>query len=49
MLVGHINTLAPGRCGSNFKSLMLEHMLWIQFMNTCEIAHRQMPQNTFDD
>ena len=29
----HLNSLAPGRCGSNFKSVNFEHMLWIKFMN----------------
>ena len=29
-----VNTLAPGRCGSNFKSVISEHMLWMNFMST---------------
>ena len=28
-----VNSLAPGKCGSNFKSVILEHMLWIKFMS----------------
>ena len=42
-----VNSLAPGRCGSNFKSVIYEHMLWIKSTSTsCEIALRGMPQNT---
>ena len=29
-----INPLAPGRCGSNFKSVISKHMSWIKFMST---------------
>ena len=25
----YINSLAPGRCGSKFKSVISEHKLWI--------------------
>ena len=28
-----INSLAPGKCGSNFESFISEHMLWIKFMS----------------
>ena len=46
----HFNPLAPGRCASMFKSIILEHMLQIKFMIiSCEISVRWMPQNTFDD
>ena len=46
-----INSLAPGRCDFNFKSVISEHMLQIKFMTSTsvEIALRWMPQNTFDD
>ena len=41
-----LNSLAPGKCGSNFKCQVLEQILWIKFMNTSyEIALRQMLQN----
>ena len=44
------NSLVPGWCGWNFKSVISKHMLWIKFMSTCcEIVFRWMPQNTFDD
>ena len=37
------------RCGSNFKRLISEHMLWIKFMSTsCVITLMWIPQNTFD-
>ena len=46
----HINSLAPGRCGRNFQSVVSEHMFQMKFMSTsCEIADRSMPQNTFDE
>ena len=39
----------PGRCGSNFKSVVSQPMLWINFMSIfCEIALEWMLQNTFD-
>ena len=49
-----INSLVPGKCRSNLKSVILEHILvitlQIQFISTsCEIALRWMPQNTLDD
>ena len=46
-----INSLAPGRCDCNLKSVISEHMLQIKFMSSTsvEIALRWMPQNTFDD
>ena len=45
-----LNLLIPGRCESNFKSVIFERMLRIQYMGTCfEIAVRWMPQNIFDD
>ena len=46
-----INSLAPGRCGSNFiKSIISEHMLWIKVRGTsCKMALRWMSQNTVDD
>ena len=49
VLITHMNSLVPGRCDSNFKSAISEHMLQIKFMSTsCEIALRWIPQNTFD-
>ena len=47
-LIGHgFNSLVPG---SNFKSVISEHMLQIKFMSTsCEIAMMWMPRNTSDD
>ena len=44
-----LNSLVPGKCGSDFKSVFSEHMLQIKFMSICEIALRWMPQNSFDD
>ena len=45
-----VNSLAPGRCGNNFKSMMFKHILQIKFMGTCcEIALRWIPQNSFDN
>ena len=42
--------VAHGRCGSNFKSVIYEHMLWITFMTpSCETALRWMPHYTFND
>ena len=39
-----------GRCGSNYKRVILENILWIKFMSVSgEIALRWMPQNTHDD
>ena len=45
------NSLAPGRCGSNFKSVISKHIIWwINFMSTsCEIVLKWMPQNTFNE
>ena len=44
------SSLAPGRCGSNFKSVIFEHKLRVKFMSTsCEIALKWMPQDAFDD
>ena len=46
----NLNSLAPGRCLSNFESLFFEYMLRIKFMSTSDkIAFWWMPQNTFDD
>ena len=45
-----VNSLAPGRCGSIFLSIIHEHVLQIIFMKTsCKIAPRWMPQNTCED
>ena len=43
------NSMAPGRCGSIFKSVISEHLLSIQFTSiSYEITLRWMPQNTLD-
>ena len=43
------NSLAPGRCGSNFEKVIINHMLCIKYMSTsCEITPVIMSQNTFD-
>ena len=43
------NSLAPRWCGCSFKSVILEYMSQIKFMNaSCEIALRWMQQNTLD-
>ena len=45
-----VNSLAPGRGSSDFKSVISTHKLWIKFMSTyCETALRWMTQNIFDD
>ena len=45
-----INSLVPERCGSNFKSVISEHTLWVKFMGiSCEIVLRWIPQHTCDD
>ena len=45
-----VNSLAPGRYGSNFKSVIPEHMFQIKALSTsCEITLRRMAQNTLDD
>ena len=36
-----LNSLTPGRCGSNYKSVTSEYMSQIKFMSiSCEIALR---------
>ena len=43
-------TMALGECGSDFKSVISEFMLRINFISTCcEHAFRRLTQNTFDD
>ena len=45
-----VNSLPPGRYGSNFTSGISEHILHIKFMSTsCQTAVGWMSQNTFDD
>ena len=45
-----VKPLVLGRCGSNFKSVITEHILQIKFISTsCEIPPSSMPQNTFND
>ena len=42
-----INSLAPGRCGCNSKSVISGHMSRIKFMGTsCWIDFWRMPQKT---
>ena len=44
------NTLAPRKCGRNFKSVIYEHMLQIKLMITfCEMALRETSHNPFSD
>ena len=44
-----VNSLVPGRYGSNLKSVISEHKLQSKLINTSwESALRWMPQNTFD-
>ena len=41
---------APGRCDSNFESVITKHILEIKFMRaSCEIALSWMSQNNFDN
>ena len=43
------NSWVPGRGGSYFKSVILEHMLWIKFMHTsCKFDLRLIQKNTFN-
>ena len=45
-----LNALSPGRCGSNFISVISVPIFQIKFMSTpCEIALMCMPQNPFYD
>ena len=45
-----LNSLVPGTCGSNNKSVISERMPRIGFMNTSfDMVFRWMPQNTADD
>ena len=45
-----INSLVPGRCGNDFKSVISRHMLLIESMKiACEIAPRWMTQITCED
>ena len=49
-LLCYLNSLPPGRGGSNFQNLILEHMLVIKVVGvSCEVALRWMPQNTFNN
>ena len=44
-----INSLTPGRCGSNFRSVISKPMLPSKFMSTSgEIVLTWMQQNTFN-
>ena len=44
-----LNSLAPGRCGNDIKSVISELILQIEFMDTCETTFRWMPGNVFYD
>ena len=44
-----LNSLAPGRCGNDIKSVISEVILQIEFMDTCETTFRWMPENVFYD
>ena len=45
-----LTPLAPGRCDSNYKSVISKYMSQINFMKTsCIIGLKWMPQNPFDD
>ena len=44
------NSLASGKCGSNFKGVISEHILAIYILSmSCEIALRWMPQDPIDN
>ena len=45
----HVNTLAPGRCASNFKSIIFKILHNSSWTNWYENVLRWIPQNTFDD
>ena len=46
----YVNSLASGRCGSNFKDIIFELILWIDtFSATSKIVVRWMPQNSTND
>ena len=48
LITSMMNSSAPWRCGSKFKSVIFEHMLRIKFISTfCHIAARWMMQNNF--
>ena len=45
-----INSLAPGRCGCNFRNIIFELISWIDTLSaTSKIVVRWMPQNSSDD
>ena len=47
---GRINSLTPGRCGSNFTSVFLKVILEIVIFSTsCEIVLRWVPENPIED
>ena len=47
VILENINSLVPEKCGNNFKSTIIEHILWIKFMScSCETVLRWMPQNS---
>ena len=45
-----MNSLAPGRCGSKFASVVFKLILRIDILSTsCDIGLRRVPQNPIDD
>ena len=45
-----LNSLAPGKCGNNFKIVISHSFLRTDILSIpCEIVLRGMPQNPFDD
>ena len=49
-ICSRVVSLFPGRCSSSFESVISKYILRIKIMSTsCEIFHRWMPRNTFDD
>ena len=45
-----VNSLAPGRCGSNFRYVILKHIQWTDILNFyIRMSLRLMPQDLIDD
>ena len=42
-----LNSLTPGKSGSDYKSVISRHMSRIKFTSTCETALRWMPEDIF--
>ena len=43
-----INSLAPGECDSNFKCVILTHIIMVDILISCKITHSWMPQGDID-